>query len=63
MIEQGVNYVDSIVKEMTDFFETRVKSSSLSDSGNIWHDGRNLIKKHSDRYLIVNCCWNTIKFG
>ena len=26
MIEQGFNYVDSTIKEMTDFFETRVES-------------------------------------
>ena len=26
MIEQGFNYVDSTIKEMTDFFETREKS-------------------------------------
>ena len=26
MIEQGFNYVDSAIKEMSDFFETRVES-------------------------------------
>ena len=26
MIEQGLNYADSIMKEMTDFFETRVEN-------------------------------------
>ena len=26
MIEQGFNYADSIIKEMTDFFETRVEN-------------------------------------
>ena len=26
MIEQGFNYVDSTVKEMTNFFETRVEN-------------------------------------
>ena len=26
MIEQGFNYTDSTVKEMTDFFETRVEN-------------------------------------
>ena len=26
MIEQGFNYADSTIKEMTDFFETRVEN-------------------------------------
>ena len=26
MIEQGFNYADSLIKEMTDFFETRVEN-------------------------------------
>ena len=26
MIEQGFNYGDSVIKEMTDFFETRVEN-------------------------------------
>ena len=26
MIEQGLNYVDSTIKEMTDFFETKVEN-------------------------------------
>ena len=26
MIEQGFNYADSTIKEMSDFFETRVKN-------------------------------------
>ena len=26
MIEQGFNYLDSTIKEMTDFFETRVEN-------------------------------------
>ena len=26
MIEQGFNYADSIIKEMTDFFQTRIEN-------------------------------------
>ena len=31
MIEQGFNYADSTVKEMTDFFESRVENLELEE--------------------------------
>ena len=34
MIEQGFNYTDSTIKEMTDFFETRVENLELKDNKN-----------------------------
>ena len=31
MIEQGFNYTDSTIKDMTDFFETRVENLELKE--------------------------------
>ena len=50
MIEQGFNYTDSTIKEMTNFFETRVENlEPKEDRKNLQQLSKNPTKKASRR--------------
>ena len=45
MIEQGFNYADFAIKEMTDFFETKVENLKIKEEKNLQQLPRKLTRK------------------